>query len=121
MERDGLASAFEIMSERSGEDIFVVSLAGDHDLYTAPKVQQELQSVIAAGARTAVIDLTETTFLDSTMLSVFLRAREEFGDGRIVLVTDDEAVKRVFELAGVDRLFEFYPSRRAAEDEARST
>ena len=78
--------------------------------------------MIAAGASTAVVDLTETTFLDSTILSVLLSTRKELHDGgRLLLVTDDATVKRVFEIAGVDRFFDFYPSRLAAEDEARST
>ncbi len=103
-------------------DVFVVSLAGEHDLYTAPKVQEELRSAIASGARTIVVDLTETTFLDSTMLHVLLSARNEHWDGgRFLLVTDDATVKRVFEVTGIDRFFDFYPSRRAAEEEARAT
>jgi anti-sigma B factor antagonist len=117
--RPSLADA--IRRERSGEDIFVVSLAGEHDLYTAPKVQEEFRSVIAAGARAIVVDLTETSFLDSTMLHVLLSARSELRDGgRLLLVTNDATVKRVFEIAGIDRFFDFYPSRRAAEEEARS-
>jgi anti-sigma B factor antagonist len=121
-ERDGSTFAYGIRRERSGEDIFVVSLAGEHDLYTAPKVQEALRGVIAAGARTIVVDLTETTFLDSTMLHALLSARNELRDGgRLLLVTNDETVKRVFEIAGIDRFFDFYPSRRAAEEEVRST
>ena len=81
-------------------------------------MQQELRSAITAGAGTAVVDLTETTFLDSTILSVLLGARKELQ--RLLLVTGDAKVKRVFEIAGVDRFFEFYPSRRVAVDEARS-
>ena len=120
-ERHGSTIAYGIRSERSGEDIFVVSLAGEHDLYTAPKVQEALRGVIAAGARTTVVDLTETTFLDSTMLHVLLSARNELRDGgRLLLVTNDETVKRVFEIAGIDRFFDFYPSRRAAEEEVRA-
>ena len=70
--------------------------------------------------RTIVVDLTETTFLDSTMLHVLLSARSELRDGRrLLLVTNDATVKRVFEITGTDRLFDFYPSRRAAEQEAR--
>jgi anti-sigma B factor antagonist len=125
-ERDAATIAYGIRRERSGEDIFVVSLAGEHDLYTAPKVREALRSVIAAGARTTVVDLTETTFLDSTMLHVLLSARNELRDGgRLLLVTDDATVKRVFEISGIDRFFDFYPSRRAAEEaaeeEVRST
>ena len=109
-----------IRRERSGEDISVVSLAGEHDLYTAPTVQEELRSVIAAGATAIVVDLTETTFFDSTMLHVLLSVRNELRDGgRLLLVTND-ATERVFEVAGIDRFFDFYPSRRAAEEETRS-
>jgi anti-sigma B factor antagonist len=121
-EQDGLTIAHGIRTERSGEDIFVVSLAGEHDLYTAPKVQEALCSVIAAGATTIVVDLTETTFLDSTMLHVLLGARNELRDGgQLRLVTSDPNLKRVFEIAGIDRFFDFYPSRRAAEEKAQST
>jgi len=76
--------------------------------------------MIAAGARAIVVDLTETTFFDSTMLHVLLSVRDELRDGgRLLLVTND-ATERVFEIAGIDRFFDFYPSRRAAEQEARS-
>ena len=80
--------------------------------------------MIAAGARTPVVDLTETTFLDSTMLHVLLSARNELSDGRrLLLVTDDATVKRVFEISGTDRLFDFYPvtSRRRAGSEIHMT
>ena len=44
--------------------------------------------MIAAGARTIVVDLTDTTFLDSTMLHALLSARNKFRDGgRLLLVT----------------------------------
>jgi anti-anti-sigma regulatory factor len=56
------------------------------------------------------------------MLHALLSARSELRDGgRLLLVTNDETVKRVFEIAGIDRFFDFYPSRRAAEEEVRST
>jgi anti-anti-sigma factor len=120
--RDGSTIAYGIRRERSGEDIFVVSLAGEHDLYTAPKVQEALRGVVAAGARTTLVDLTETTFLDSTMLHALLIARNELRDGgRLLLVTNDASVKRAFEISGIDRFFDFFPSRRAAEEEVRST
>jgi len=121
-ERDGSTIAYGIRSERTAEDVLVISLAGEHDLHTAPEVERALRSVIAAGGRTAVVDLTETTFLDSTILSVLLNTRKELhGGGRLLLAIGDAKVKRVFEISGVDRFFEFYPSRRAAEDEARSS
>ena len=119
-ERDGSSTiAHGIQTERSGEDIFVVSLAGEHDLYTAPKAQAALRGAIAAGATTIVVDLTETTFLDSTMLHLLLRTRNELRDGgQLRLVTSGSNLKRVFEVTGTDRFFDFYSSRRAAEEGA---
>jgi anti-sigma B factor antagonist len=115
-EPDGSTIAHGIRTERSGEDTFVVSLAGEHDLYTAPKVQEALSSVIAAGATTIVVDLTETTFLDSTLLHVLLDARSGLEDGgQLRLVTSDPNIKRVFQIAGIDRFFDFY--YRAADEE----
>ena len=116
--RDGSTIACGIRREWSREDIFVVSLAGEHDLYTAPKVQEALRIGIAGGVRTQVVDLTETTFLDSTMLQVLLSSRNDLRDGRrLLLVTNDPTIKRIFEISGTDRLFEFYTSRGAAEAE----
>jgi anti-sigma B factor antagonist len=120
--RDGSTIVSEIRRKKSGEDIFVVSLSGEHDLYTAPQVQEALRGVIAAGARTTVVDLTETTFLDSAILHVLLIARNELRDaGRLLLVTNDATVKRVFEISGIDRFFDFFPSCHAAEESVRST
>lgn len=77
--------------------------------------------MIAAGARIIVVDLTDTTFLDSTMLHALLSARNELRDGgQLLLVTSDATVKKVFEITGLDRFFAFYPSLRAAQEEMRS-
>ena len=73
--------------------------------------------MIAAGATTIIVDLTETTFLDSTMLHVLLGARNELEGGQLRLVTSDPNIKRIFEIAGMDRFFDFYSSRRAADEE----
>jgi anti-sigma B factor antagonist len=110
------AIAHRIRTEQSGEDIVVVSLAGEHDLYTAPRIEAALGGAIASGRAVVVVDLHETTFLDSTVLAILLHARAELTDHRrLALVCDDPKIKRVFELSGTDRLFEFFTSRSALE------
>ena len=74
--------------------------------------------MIAPRATTHKVDINQTTFLDSTMLHVLLGARNELEDGgQLRLVTSDPSIKRVFEIAGLDRFFDFYSSRRAADKE----
>ena len=45
-----------------------VRVFGELDLHAAPALRMELTRLIAEGHRDVVVDLTETTFLDSTAL-----------------------------------------------------
>jgi anti-sigma B factor antagonist len=90
----------------SGAD-YVVSLGGEVDLYTAPELKQELHRLVGEGATRIVIDMSETTFIDSTTLGVLLsvvkRVRPE--GGAVVLVCPDRNVRRIFEITLLDRVF----------------
>ena len=75
---------FSLSSEKldDGAD-YIVSLGGEVDLYTAPELKQELHRLVGEGATRLVIDMSETTFIDSTTLGVLLsvvkRVRPEGG------------------------------------------
>jgi anti-sigma B factor antagonist len=91
--------------DRSDGGVVVVVLSGEHDVYTAPALRERLESVIDESAP-LVIDLTPTTFLDSSVLRVLLEARraaEERGLGFAVALDDDEApgVRRILEVTGL--------------------
>jgi anti-sigma B factor antagonist len=91
----------------------VVSLSGEVDLYAAPEFKQRLLQVIEAGATRVIVDLSITTFIDSTTLGVLMgalnRLREHGGD--LALVCNDQNLIRVFEITGLDRVFAIYPKR----------
>ena len=96
-----------ITTAEVGENAFVVTLAGEADLYTAPELERALEGVIALGATAVVLDLADVTFVDSTTLSILLRYNARFGSlgGDIVIVTDDRRVLRTFEITGLDKMF----------------
>ena len=54
----------------------MVVLAGEHDLYTAPALRERITGVLEGGTA-LVIDLTPSTFIDSSVLRVLLEARRE--------------------------------------------
>ncbi len=84
----------------------VLILGGDLDLATAPLLRERLGRAICSGAP-VVIDLAEVGFIDSSGLGVLVQADRQlraFG-GQLVLSGGSRAVRRVFELAGVDRHF----------------
>jgi len=115
---------FSLSSEKldDGAD-YVVSLEGEVDLYTAPELKQELHRLVGEGAKRIVIDMTQTTFIDSTTLGVLLsvvkRVRPE--GGAVVLVCPDRNVKRIFEITLLDRVFTIVDTREEAFDEMASS
>jgi anti-sigma B factor antagonist len=82
---------------------------GELDLATVAGLEQELERVRASGATSVVLDLRSLTFMDSTGLSMTLRwALEASRDGfDFSLVRGEGAVRRLFELTGMDRRLSF--------------
>ena len=107
---------FDIKTEHLNEDAWVISLAGEVDLYTAPEFKQKLLEVIAGGAKHVVVDFTDTTFIDSTTLGVLVGGvkRLRTNDGQLSLVCSDRNITKIFEITGLDRVFTIYPTRAEA-------
>ena len=107
---------FDIKAEQAAAGVWVIALTGEVDLYTAPEFKQQLLDAIAQGAQHVIVDLTDTTFIDSTTLGVLvggvkrLRAQE----GRLSLVCSDRNIRKIFEITGLDRVFTIYPTRDEA-------
>jgi anti-sigma B factor antagonist len=98
---------FSVKTATLGGDAFVVTLAGELDLHTAPELEHALEGVVGLGGTAVAVDLAEVTFIDSTTLEVLLRYHERFRGlgGGLVIVTDDRRVLRTFEITGLDRVF----------------
>ena len=101
--------------ERSGGG-FQVELAGELDLATAPKLEDELRRVEERAPGLIVIDLQGLEFMDSSGLRALLaadaRARE--GGRRLVLVRGDERVQRVLRITRLDERLEIVADAETA-------
>jgi anti-sigma B factor antagonist len=107
---------FDINTEQLSESSYVISLAGEVDLYTAPEFKQQLLEVINQGAKEVVVDFSNTTFIDSTTLGVLVGGvkRLRTNDGQLSLVSNDRNITKIFEITGLDRVFTIYGSRDEA-------
>ena len=107
---------FDIKTEELGDSSYVISLAGEVDLYTAPEFKQQLLEVISQGARHVVVDFSDTTFIDSTTLGVLVGGvkRLRTNDGQLSLVCSDRNITKIFEITGLDRVFTIYGTRDEA-------
>ena len=108
-------AALEVTRERIGADEQVVAVAGQIDLYTAPELKVALSEAILEGAQRVTVDLSGTTFMDSTGLGVLVGAKKRLRalDGSIAIVCPDTSIRRLFEISGLVHLFEIYDSRAA--------
>jgi anti-sigma B factor antagonist len=97
----------KVSSRAQGEHV-VLSLAGEIDLYTAPRLQSELTATLS-GAEPAqiVVDMSAVEFCDSTGMNVLLAAhrlaRERGGD--LALAAPRPAVRKILEVTGLRSVF----------------
>ena len=106
---------FDIKTEQV-DSAYVIALAGEVDLYTAPEFKQQLLDVIAKGGKDVIVDFSDTTFIDSTTLGVLVGGvkRLRTNDGQLSLVCRDRNITKIFEITGLDRVFTIHPTREAA-------
>jgi anti-sigma B factor antagonist len=90
------------------DDIVLVTLSGELDIYTVPSFRQDLDRY-DPGETQLVIDLSDVTLLDSSGLGalVSLLNRARSGQGRLGLVCPHRHLRRVFEITGLRRAFTF--------------
>jgi anti-sigma B factor antagonist len=96
-----------VLDVRQDGGTAVLRLQGDLDVSTAPELAELCRSVHARGATEVVIDLTETTFLDSAGLRALVGAQRLFGgDGANVRLSHpSETVIRLLDITGLTDYF----------------
>lgn len=90
------------------DDLTLVTLGGELDIYTVASFRQDLESVDPASSP-LVIDLSDVTLLDSSGLGalVSLLNRARAGEGRMGLICPHRRLRRIFEITGLRRAFVF--------------
>ena len=108
--------AFRIEEERPAPGVTVLVVHGDVYLHAAPELRDRLGAALDAGDSGIVVDLTKTSFLDSTALGVLLGGvkRLRGGDGRIQLVVSRPEIRRIFEITLLDQVIPLAESRAEA-------
>jgi anti-sigma B factor antagonist len=107
---------FSLSQEPLDAERHVVAVRGEIDLFTAPELKSALSEAIESGHTRIVVDLTDTTFLDSTALGVLIGAvkRLRSRDGRLTIVNVDDNIAKTFEITGLDQIFPISPTRDEA-------
>jgi len=116
--KDPMPAEFSLSSEQLDDerDVVAVAVAGEIDLFTAPELKAALTEAVENGRTRIVVDLSETTFLDSTALGVLIGAvkRLRSNDGALSIVNRDATIAKTFEITGLDQIFTIRPTREEA-------
>jgi anti-sigma B factor antagonist len=107
------------LATRTQGDRTVVAVTGEIDVYTAPKLREQIVALVDEGQYHLVIDMSGVEFLDSTGLGVLVGGlkRVRAHDGSLSLVCDEERILKIFRITGLTKVFPIF----ATVDEAVGT
>lgn len=101
----------------------MIEIDGETDLSNAPRFREVVDGLLEAGSA-VVVDLSATTFVDSSILATLLdagRRTQARGAGFAVSMPDDTdpAIRRVIDVTGLETALPFYSGLEDAIDAAR--
>ena len=88
----------------------VISLSGDLDAHTAPRLDEAITEVMRSGADPIVLQMAGVGFVDSSGLRSMIRARNEGGDRSVVIQSPSAATIRLLEITGMTDHFVIEPA-----------
>ena len=95
-----------------GEQMVLVSVSGELDLYVGPELRAALDAAERLGRGTLVVDLSGVSFMDSTVCGIIVaeakRRRREHGE--LVLVSNGNRASHVLEVVGIDQVVAVHPT-----------
>lgn len=97
-----MQSHFSVAARSEGQEC-VVTVSGELDLAAASSLEAELDRILGSGATRIVLDLSDLDFIDSTGLSVLVRAQQRAheSDRELGLINPGQQVERLLSLTGL--------------------
>jgi anti-anti-sigma factor len=88
---------------QDGERAILIEVSGELDLASSPELEQELERAVASDVEVLIIDLRRLEFMDSTGLSVLVRAHQKATQAgkQLAVVKGPPQVQRLLSLTGV--------------------
>jgi anti-sigma B factor antagonist len=100
----------------AGAALAVVELPAELDAANAGQVDQDVTAALLSGATTVIVDMSATTFCDSSCVRSLARAhnRAAAQDIDLRFVIAGRGVLRILQITGLDSLLRIFPSLEAA-------
>lgn len=112
---------FQASASELEEGIRLLKVDGELDLSTASRLEGPLEEAIDSPTAAVLIDLTDCTFIDSTGIALVVRAWQRVdaaagngGEGGLVLCCQNDQVRRVLEVTGLEHSLRVFGTREEA-------
>jgi anti-sigma B factor antagonist len=94
------------------DDLTVINVEGEIDVYTAPKLREKLIDLVNKEKYHLLVDMEKVEFLDSTGLGVLVGGlkRVRAHDGSLELVCTQERILKIFRITGLTKVFGIFDS-----------
>jgi anti-sigma B factor antagonist len=105
-------------TQRDG--VAVLTLRGEIDVYTAPRMRQAIVDLVDAGSLNIVVDMEKVDFLDSTGLGVLVEGlkRVRTRNGNLSIVVTQDKILKIFDITGLNKAFPIHGSLEDALKES---
>lgn len=103
-------------SLRREEDIPVLDVTGEIDIYTTPQFKEAVSEAIDQNKPAIVINMTKVTYMDSSGFGTLLSATKRLRplDGALYLSGCNEAIQRMLQITRLNTIFGVYATEAEA-------
>ena len=99
------------------ENCHVIAVSGRIDSYTSPNLEEELDTLLAAGHCNIIMDFSNVSYLSSSGMLALINAEKKCliqDRGKVLLANVPGQVLSSLKLAGFDQIFDIFPDVNTA-------
>ena len=107
----------EVNRRNTGEST-IIDVSGEVDLYSSPRLREEIIDLTKKKISNIFVNLRDVVYMDSSGIATLVEGLQLSNkyDGGFKLIGLSPAVKEVFELARLEKVFDIYEEEKEALD-----
>ncbi len=99
------------------QEVKIFQPSGSLDATKSQAFRQEIAAIVENGTNVVLVDLQNVTFMDSSGLGALVLAFKTLraANSKLVLCSINEQIRILFELTGMDKVFEIFANQEEFE------
>ena len=93
----------EVFAVEEQATAVIIRVRDELDYLNSGQLDAAIARFTSQGTRNVIIDFTECRYIDSSVLSVIVRARKTLGDRLRLVIPPQSHIHRIFSIAGLER------------------